>query len=300
MPRASAPPGASLRKPKKIKRSSGGRTAGERSVAKAYAPAYQKKARASRGAVRFEKDMRYLSTLPQFDDPARAQRKSQKFIEALIEKYGNKVDLGGVVANSNDPESYGAAGLYYPEDGGQIVLGASPTFDWNMGAMNPRGIRLTLKQQKRLSPQGEKFVETQVNSRQSRQEAKKSRLIAEKILAHEYAHAEQGETNALANPHWFTEGSAELKARKIWNDLHPNIPDPNRMYSNRVKRVRQYQKKHGSGSSPYKRSDKILGVPLDSEMAWNYLWNNKIYPRLPLEIGKPIRQVANAIYSVFD
>jgi hypothetical protein len=244
----------------------------------------------SRGESRFERDLEYLSTLPQFDDPARAQRKAEKFIEKLIEKYGDKVDVSKIEASSEEPEKFGVAGLYKDQGEGEIFLATSPTFAWNMGAMNQRGIRLTPEQKRNLSPEGRRFVKYDVNSGESKRQAKESRLIAEKILAHEFAHAEQGETNALINPDWFVEGSAELRARKIFQNLYPNLKDPHKMYPKRVRRVKQYRNKYGPNASPYRRSDKILGVPLDGEMALNVI--RRRY--------EPLTRPINAIWSVFD
>lgn len=256
---------------------------------------------ADRKESKFERDMKYLSTLPQFDDPARAQRQTEKFIKELIQRYGGKVSVGEVKANSSEPANHDAAGIYMPYDDGQIHLGASPGYvSWNMGAMKPEGIRLTPEQKKNLSAEGRRFVKNDVNSRESKRQAKQSRLIAEKILAHEFAHAQQGETNALSNPDWFIEGSAELKARKIWNDLHPNLPDPDKMYPNRVRSVKRYRRKYGKQASPYRRSNKVLGVPLTRDMAMNYLLDSKILPNLPEVIGAPLSSGVRRLYSWVD
>lgn len=306
MPRASAAPGAGLRKAKKVKRSSG-RTAGERSVAKTYAPVYRKRMALNReynrairdgrqSQARFNRDLEYLSTLPQFSQEA-DQTNAEALIRRLQELTGNKGYVDRIVVNDDTVGLRdGAAATYMPFSGGQISIGANPAYD--IGT-NSKDIKLTKEQISRLSPRGKRFVKRELNSPRSKRDDKESKQTAKNILMHEYAHAMQfANPGSAANPDWFIEGAAELKARKLWKQLHPNTPIPNPTYDNYVKKVKKYRKRYGKGASPYKRSDKILGVPLDPEMTANYLgWN--ALKMVPPAIGDPIWDLSQRIGKLF-
>lgn len=313
MPRASAPPGAGLRKPAKVRRTpvprgtlkNGlGRTRREIRTKISYSQmprsrrayyAYFANQMARDRAREPKKTKRDLALISKYlDSPAmdrKSQRKTELFIEQLQREHGNKARVEEVLANAK----IWPAGYYLSPGGGLISLSDEYS---SLGKPN-KPPKLTKSQLSKLTPAGRRFYAEYAPSQYT--SAKQDRLAAKKILLHEYAHALQANApGGFANPNWWVEGSAELKARKEYRKRYPKAKrDYAKTYKKEVKRVKRYRKQYGRGSSPYSRSKKIAGVPISSpELAARYLTDKAVRP-LPLWLARPIYDEIGGVLARF-